>query len=273
MRILLALLPIHLLVYLGLRQRELGEAANLASVFQGLLAYPTHLWQVITNGGLAQFLVGLPTTGVYFTLAALLAWPAILLLRRLPTGVRWLFGSLPGFFLLTLAIFVIFWLAAVFRFFTPLEPNQPWIIAVLTLALLLPPAARVAHYLELRRLEYAQADFTRTARSIGLSEARVQAKAARVALPEGVSLLAGEAFGLAVAVMLLEGLLQFPGLGLAVYNILASGGAVEGLNLGVQMPATQASGGLLLLLLMAGIYAVLVEWLARRLDPRMRGEG
>lgn len=270
MRILLALLPVHLLVYLGLRQRELGEAASLESVFQGLLAYPPHLWQMVVGGGMSQFLVGLPSTGIYFTLAALLAWPTILLLQRLPNEVRWFLSSLPGFFLLALAIFVIFWLAAVFRFFTPLEPGQPWVIAVLTLVLLLPPAARVAHYLELRRLEYAQSDFTRTARSIGLSEGQVRAKAARVALPEGVSLLAGEAFGLAVATMLLEGLLQFPGLGLSVYNILASGGAVEGLNLGVQMPASQASGGLLLLLLMSGVYAVLVETLARRLDPRSR---
>lgn len=271
MRILLALIPVHLLVYLGLRQRELGEAVSFGSVLGGLLGYPLHLWQTLSGGAMAQFLVGLPTTGVYFTLAALLAWPAILLLQRAPAGVRWLLGSLPGFFLLTLAIFVIFWLAAIFRFFTPLEPGQPWVIAVLTLALLLPPAARVAQYLELRRQEYAGADFTRTARAIGLSEPKVRAKAARVALPEGVSLLAGEAFGLAVAVMLLEGLLQFPGLGLSVYNILASGGAVEGLNLGVQMPATQASGGLLLLLLMAGAYAVGVEALARRLDPRQRG--
>ena len=271
MRILLALIPVHLLVFLGLRQRELGSAVDFSDILRGLGLYPLHLWQMFFGGGLAPFWAGLPKTGVYFLLAALLAWPLILLLRRVPTGVRWFLSSLPSFFLLSLLIFVIFYLAFVFRFFTPIEPNQPWLIAVLTVSLLLPPAARVAQYLELRRKEYVNADFSRTARSIGLPERRVQAKAARVALPEGVRLLAGEAFGIAVTVMLLEGLMQFPGLGLSVYNILASAGSTEGLNLGVvNSSTTTASGGLLLLLLVAGIYAVLIETLARRLDPRTR---
>lgn len=274
MRIWLALLPVHLLMYLGLRQQEIRQAGGQLSVgglLEGLLSYPGHLINILFGGGLSPFWGGLSTTGVYFALAALLAWPVVQLLRRVPAGFRWLLSSVPAFFLLTLLIFLVFYLAYLFRFFTPIEPNQPWVIAVLTLSLLLPPAARVAHYLELRTAEYAKADFTRTARSIGLSEAKIRAKTSRVALPEGISLLAGEAFGIAVAVMLLEGLLQFPGLGLSVYNILASAGNTEGLNLGVvESATTTASGGLLLLLLIAGVYASLVEGLARRLDPRSK---
>ena len=271
MRMVLALIPLHLLIYLGLSQPGMGrEAAQITGVLSALIGYPAHLLQAIP--GMATFLPGMATTAIYFGLAVLLLWPAAWWLRQLPQGLLWVLGALPAFLLLVLAVYLIFWLAVLGGFFTPVEPNAPWLVATLTLSLMLPPAARIAHYLRLRRPELIRSDFARTARAIGLSETQVKQRVDRVALPEGLGLVAGEAFGVAVAVMLLEGLMQFPGLGLAVYNILASSfGSDTGLNLGTSLGGPlSASPGLLLLLLLAGGYAWLLEGLAGRLDPRRR---
>lgn len=271
MRLILALIPLHLLVYLGLSQPALGrEAASIAGILQALIGYPAHLLKAVV--GMTVFMPGLATTALYFALATLLLWPMAWLLRRVPQTLLWTLGAMPAFLLLVLAVYLIFWLAVLGGFFTPVEPNAPWLVATLTLSLMLPPAARVAHYLRLRQPELIRSDFARTGRAIGLSEVQVRHRVDRVALPEGLSLMAGEAFGIAVAVMLLEGLMQFPGLGLAVYNILASSfGNDTGLNLGTSLGGPlSASPGLLLLLLLAGGYAWLLEGLARRLDPRRR---
>jgi oligopeptide transport system permease protein len=271
MRFLLGLLPLHLLVYLGLYHREHGQGVvGLGELVRGLASYPAQLGQILFGGALEPFWGGLLSTGLYFGMAALLLWPGFYLLRRLPAGILWAMGGLPAFLTLVLLVMLVFGLSNLFLFWTPVEPGQPWMVGVMTLALMLPSAARVAYYLRLRQEELIRSDFARTHRSIGLSERRVRAKVNRVALPEAVSLMAGEAFGLAVAVMLLEGLMQFPGVGLAVYNALSSAlGSNEGLNLGVaEGGAVSASPGLFLLLLLAGVYALLLEALTRRLDPR-----
>lgn len=221
---------------------------------------------------MGPFIGGLLSTALYFGLAVALLWPTFWLLRFLPSGVLWVLGAMPAFLLLVLLVFFIFWLAFVFRFFTPVEPQAPWVVATLTASLMLPPAARVALYLKTREHELRQADFARTHRAIGLPENKVRNKVSRVALPEGLGLMGGEAFGIAVAVMLLEGLMQFPGLGLAVYNVMASNfGTDTGLNLGTSLGGLlSASPGLMLLLLLAGVYAVALEFLSRKLDPRRR---
>jgi hypothetical protein len=268
------LLLVHVVVYLGLVAG--AGLSGWQGLGQSLAAYPVHLWETlaetVAGGGLWRFQEGLLLTFGYLGLALVLAWLALPLFRRLPAPLLWTLAGLPSFLLLVLGVMSAFYLASVFRFWTPVEPGQPWLVAVLVLSLMLPYTARGALYLKLRQAELQGADFVRTARSVGMPESLVQRRTVRVALPEGVRLLSGEVFTLAVGVALVEGLLWLPGLGRAVFEAL--GGALAAAAApgpAQELPsAAAASQAVLLLLLLAGLFAWAFAALAHRLDPLRR---
>ena len=260
MRLFAWLLLVHFLIFAGLH-RDQSWTARLAG-------YPPALWRFV-DGGFAPLLPSLGLTGVYLLGALLVAWLLLPALRRLPSGALWGVGQLPPFLFTLLAVVVALALRSAFGWETPVDAWAPWMLASTLVTLALPGAARLALFLNGRSRELDGADFSRTARAVGLDERRVRAGVARLLRPEAVGLLAGEAVGLAVAVAIIEGLFQFPGLG---YVVVKAFGTVFG-GLGYQpgdlaLYAPDAADAALLLLLLAGLFTLALGALAWRLDPR-----
>ena len=134
-------------------------------------------------------------------------------------------------------------------------------------ALALPTAARAALATQHATGEALSADHSRVARAMGLPERAVQRRAARVALPERAAGLAGDALGLALSLSVIEGLLQFPGVGNEVYVALQ--GTFAGAD-GQPFGAQSLSASLAALLGLALLFAGIGRALAARLDPRPR---
>lgn len=159
----------------------------------------------------------------------------------------------------------------------PLQPWQPLMLAFIVLSLAVPAAARAALHTRQAQTQALKADFTRTARAMGLPEKRVVARAARVALPQRATGLAAETLSLAISLILIEGLLQFPGLGNEVYLALVAvmrdvpPDAAMSVAWGERLlPLQIMSVSAFLLLSLALLSAVLFRVVAARLDPRPR---
>lgn len=269
MRSLLAILPLHFVVYLGLFLNGATDSQKLGALGPGILGYPVHFVRMLTGGDLITFLGGFRVSGIYLLISVLLMWPLILALKKMPTEGLWVLGSFPAFFLMSCLVFLAFYASRIFGFFTPVDGAQPWVIFCMAISLAVPSASRIAEYLQSRTKEYISADFSRTAIAFGFSAQQAAARAGRVAMPEGILLLGGEVLALATSLLMLEGLLQIPGVGLMTYNILASAGNVDGYVAGiVQSPLETASSGIFLLLMLAGLFSELARFLSNRLDPR-----
>lgn len=265
--VLLQVLGLHLLLLMGM-ERKVPLAQRLAS-------YPAQLLGIGRPEVLAQ--VGPPflLTGAYLLGGLLLAWLLVGILSRWARPVLWIIEGLPSFLLLALGV----WGGVTFTVWRGLDfPLTPWAPLMLTLfvaALALPAAARVALATAQVRGEALRADYSRTARAMGLSEREVQGRAARVALPERAAGLGGDTLALALALVVMEGLLQFPGLGNSVYVALQAslsgvGDVVAGASAGEVQPLQVLSAALLLWLGLGFSAAALLHGLAGRLDPRPR---
>jgi|GEM_PF-6538462 len=261
MRLLAWLLCVHALVDLGLHRD--------VQITERIARYPQHVLEAFTT----NFPVLLPAvlfTGAYLTGALVLSWLMLPVFRRLPDGALWVSGKLPAFLYVIVGIVAAFELRRHFGFVAPVDGFAPWMVALTVTCLALPVTARIALTVRGRVSELQRADFTRTARAVGLPERRVRAGVLRVVRPEALGLLAGEAVGLAVAMAIIEGLFNFPGLGLQMFRSFAGvfggvgGYAAGALNSSVPF----ASGAALYLLLLAGVFTGVLSVLAARLDPR-----
>jgi oligopeptide transport system permease protein len=264
MRLLAWLLGVHLLFYLGVG-REFG-------LLERLRDYVPHFGRMWSTGALSDLLEPLKLTLLYLSLSFAATWALLLVLRDVRRSILQLLSSVPAFLSVLFAVFVTFQLARGIDLGQWLDPTHPWMLVVFTLALAVPVAARGALLLGQRSAELERARFSDVARAQGMDERRVRQRAYRVALPEGAARLATEALGLAASLMLIEGVLQFPGLGKAAFAAFetSSLGAVGYSEFEVRDAIARSSAPMLLLLLVAGAYQGVAMQIAVRLDPRSR---
>ncbi len=264
----LGLLALHLALMLGL-ERRLAWGERLAS-------YPAALAGVLNPEVLTQVLPLAGLTAAYLAGGLALAWGLAALLSRAPRPLLWLLESLPPYLLLVGGVGAGLALTLARGWNFPLEVWSPVMLALIAASLALPLAARSALLTRQAREEALAADHTRVARATGLPERTVRRRAARLALPERAAGLAGDALGLTLSLAIIEGLLQFPGVGNEAY--LAWQGTLAPLiGPGAEAPLADAAFRLqitsasLLLLLGLGLFAAAgLHALARRLDPRPR---
>ncbi len=264
----LQLLALHLVLMLGLGRR-LPWPERLAS-------YPAALAGLLDPEVLARVLPPAGLTGTYLVGGLGLAWVLAALLSRAPRPLLWLLEGLPPYLLLVGGVGAGLALTLTRGWDFPLQPWSPVMLGLIVSALALPPAARSALVTRQVWEEALNADHTRVARATGLPERVVRRRAARLALPERAAGLAGDALGLTLSLAIIEGLLQFPGVGNEAY--LAWQGALavaaaSGADATAQVAALRAavtSTSLLLLLGLGLLAAGALRALARRLDPRAR---
>lgn len=214
----------------------------------------------------------------YLLAGLLLAWALAGLLERAPEGLGWLTeGATPYLWLVLLIWAGLSWtLARDLNF--PLRAWHPLMLGLIALSLALPLAGRASLVVRSTRRTALEADYTRTARAMGLPEAQVRAQAGRVALPERARSLSGDALGVGLSLVIIEGLLQFGGLGNEVYTALQGSLSEGGVNFSVSwgdptLPWQLLSGALLALLILSALAAAALRALAGRLDPRPRVGG
>jgi oligopeptide transport system permease protein len=265
MRLLAWLLVVHFLFYLGVG-REVGALERLRD-------YPSHFERMWSTGALPDLLEPSKLTLLYLGSSFVVTWGLLIALRHVRGSVLQFLSSVPAFLSVLFAVFVTFQLARGLDLGQWLDPTHPWMLVVFTLALALPVAARGASLLGQRSAELERARFSDVARAQGMDEHRVRFRAYRAALPEGAARLAGEALGLAASLMLIEGVLQFPGLGKAAFSAFeaSSLGAVGYSEFEVRDAIARSSAPMLLLLLVAGAYQGVASFIAAKLDPRSRG--
>lgn len=258
----LQLLLLHAALFLGLeRQVPLPER---------LAAYPAQLLGLLRPEILNVLWPQALLTGTYLLGSLVLAWALVTLFSRWVRPLLWFMEGIPPFLILVLGV----WASVSYTFPRgldfPLTPWSPVMLALFMTALALPIAARVALATGQVRHEALAADYTRTARAMGFPESRVQGQARRVALPERAASLAGDTLTLALALVVMEGILQFPGLGNTLY--LALEGALSGTGMTRRdLLAQQTLAAALLLWLLLGFLTMLfLRWVALRLDPRPR---
>ncbi|WP_135227817.1 ABC transporter permease subunit [Deinococcus fonticola] len=261
----LQVLALHFVLLMGL-ERKVALPERVAS-------YPAQLLGLLRPEVFTQVGPQALLTGAYLLGGLGLAWLLVTLLSRWARPLLWFMEGIPPFLLLALGVWagVTFTVARGLDF--PLTPWSPVMLGLYTASLALPVAARVALATGQVRREALGADYTRTARAMGLPEARIQAQARRVALPERAAGLGGDALGLALALVIMEGLLQFPGLGNSVSLALqgALSGAGDTVSSAADPLAQQTLAAALLLWLLLGVLATLFyQGLAARLDPRPR---
>jgi hypothetical protein len=264
MRLLVWLLGVHLLLYLGL-----GRAQG---ILERVRDYPVHFVRIWESGVLTDLLEPTLLTWLYLTLSLAATWALLPALRGVRRDALQFLSSVPAFVAVLVAVFLTFQIARSVDLGVWLEPLHPWMLGVFTLALALPVASRTALLLQGRAAQLERARFSDVARAQGMTETRVRDRAWRAALPEGAALLAGEALGLAASLMLIEGVLQLPGLGRAAFTAFeASSGGIGGYaEYEIQDIVVRSSAPLLLLLLTAGAYQGVTGFIAARLDPRSR---
>lgn len=263
----LQVLVLHFVLLMGL-ERKVPLAERVAS-------YPAQ-WlglvrpEVFTLVG-PQVLL----TGAYLLGGLLLAWFMVPWLSRWGRPVLWFMEGIPPFLLLALGVWagVTYTVSRGVDF--PLTPWSPVMLGLYTASLALPLAARVALATGQVRREALEADFTRTARAMGLPEKQVRVQAGRVALPERAAGLGGDALALALALVVMEGILLFPGVGNSVYLALqgalsGTGDAVARSTPGDLLPQQTLSAALLAWLMLGSLATFFFQWLASRLDPRPR---
>lgn len=205
-------------------------------------------------------------TGAYLLLGLGLAWGLVGPLRRVPLAALWVLESLPPFLLLIagLALGLAVTVARGWTF--PLTPWAPLMLALFTLSLALPTAARAATQGHGAYRDAWAAPYTVAARAMGLPEGRLRERAWAVAWPVAARSLTGDTLNVTLSLTVLEGLLQFPGVGNTVY------GAVQVALGGTPAPATPDGPGLavaLAVLLVLGHAAAAGQGRGTvRLEPR-----
>lgn len=260
------LLLLHFVLLMGL-ERKIPLTERLTS-------YPAQLLGLLRPEVFTLVWSQVLLTGAYLLGGLLLAWVLVRWVSRWARPVLWFMEGIPPFLLLALGVWagVTFTVSRSLDF--PLTPWSPVMLGLYTAALALPVAARVALATGQVQREALNADYTRTARAMGLPEKQVQVQARRVALPERAAGLGGDALTLALALVVMEGILQFPGVGNSVY--IALQGALSGTGDAVAavpgdlLPQQTLSAVLLLWLLLGLLATLFFQWLAARLDPRPR---
>lgn len=263
----LQLLLLHAALLLGVQRK--------VPLPERLWAYPGQLLGALRPEVLSVVWPQLLLTAAYLLGGLLLAWLLVGLLGRWARGLLWVIEGLPPFLLLVLGVWLGLWYTVPRGLDFPLTPWAGLMLGLFTTALALPAAARAALASGQVRNEALRADFTRTARSMGLPESQVRQQAARVALPERAAALAGESLTLALALVVMEGLLQFPGVGNSVYVALQAalsgvGEVVAGQGRDGLLAVQTLSAALLWWLLLGVGGAGFWHWVAARLDPRPR---
>lgn len=264
-----------------MRGRPLGAAASFLLLHAALLlgtqrqvpmprrvaGYPAQLLGIFDPAVLGQVLPLALLSATYLLGGLTLAWALAALLGRVARPALWVLEGLPPFLLLVAGVGAGLAVTVPRGLNFPLTAWAPLMLALIVTALALPAAARAALATQGAAEAALAAEHSRVARAMGLGERAVQRRAARVALPERAAGLAGDALGLALSLAVIEGLLQFPGVGNEVYVALqgsfaAAGGQAFRTQL---LPAALAALlGLALLAAWAG------RMLAARLDPRPR---
>ncbi|WP_103127751.1 hypothetical protein [Deinococcus aerius] len=264
----LGLLALHFVLMLGL-ERRVPWGERLAS-------YPAALSGLFNPEVLGQTLPLAGLTAAYLAGGLALAWILAALLSRAPRPLLWLLESLPPYLLLVGGVGAALALTLARGWNFPLEAWSPVMLALIAASLALPLAARSALLTRQVREEALAAEHTRVARAMGLAERTVQRRAARLALPERAAGLAGDALGLTLSLAIIEGLLQFPGVGNEAY-LAWQGTFAPTIAPGAEAPVADAafrlqitSASLLLLLGLGLLAAAGLHALARRLDPRPR---
>lgn len=260
-------LALHFVLLMGL-ERKVALPERVAS-------YPAQLLGLLRPEVFTQVGPQVLLTGAYLLGGLLLAWFLVVGLARWGRAALWFMEGIPPFLLLVLGVWagVTYTVSRGLDF--PLTPWAPVMLGLYTASLALPVAARVALATGQVRREALDADYTRTARAMGLPEKTVQVQARRVALPERAAGLGGDALALALALVIMEGILQFPGLGNSVYIALqgalsGTGDAVARAGTDDLLPQQTLSAALLLWLLLGSLATLFLQWLAAQLDPRPR---
>lgn len=257
--LLASFLLLHAALLVGL-QRQIPVPARLA-------AYPAQLLGILRPDVLVQTLPLALLSGTYLLGGLALAWVLAALLGRVARPALWVLEGLPPFLLLVAGVGAGLAVTVPRGWDFPLTAWSPVMLALIVTALALPTAARAALATQHATGEALSADHSRVARAMGLPERAVQRRAARVALPERAAGLAGDALGLALSLAVIEGLLQFPGVGNEVYVALQ--GTFAGAD-GQPFGAQSLSASLAALLGLALLFAGIGRALAARLDPRPR---
>ncbi|WP_412028077.1 hypothetical protein [Deinococcus yunweiensis] len=181
-------------------------------------AYGAAVRSAATPDTWATVLPEIVLTGTYVLLGTLLSWALVGVLRRMRPGSLWVLETVPPFLLLVLMLALGLAVTVPRGWTFPLSPWAPLMLFVFAGSLAVPVAARAAlQGLGAFRDAWA-APYTRAARAMGLPEARLSARAWAVARPVAVHTLAGESLNVVFSLTVLEGLLQFPGVGNTVYQ-------------------------------------------------------
>ena len=200
----------HAVLWLGLN-RSLPWPERLA-------AYGAALWAAATPETWATASPEVVLTGTYVLLGTLLAWGLVGVLRRVRPGTLWVLENLPPFLLLVLALAIGLAVTVPRGWTFPLTPWAPLMLLLFACSLAVPVAARATVQGLGAFRDAWGAPFTRVGRAMGLPEARLSARAWAVARPVAVHTLAGESLNVVFSLTVLEGLLQFPGVGNTVYQ-------------------------------------------------------
>ncbi|MFK7602720.1 hypothetical protein ACI3L1_10960 [Deinococcus sp. SM5_A1] len=257
--LLASFLLLHAALLLGM-QRQIPMPQRMA-------AYPAQLLGIFKPDVLATVLPLALLSGTYLLGGLGLAWVLAALLARVARPALWVLEGLPPFLLLVAGVGAGLAVTVPRGWDFPLTEWSPPMLALIVTALALPAAARAALATQHATGEALAADHSRVARAMGLSERAVLRRAARVALPERAAGLAGDVLGLALSLAVIEGVLQFPGVGNEVYVALQ--GTFAGAD-GQPFQAQSLSASLAALLGLALLFAWGGRALAARLDPRPR---
>nr|WP_184131975.1 ABC transporter permease subunit [Deinococcus humi] len=262
LELLAPFLLLHAVLLLGL-QRQLPLQQRLAD-------YPAQLLSILRPEVLGQTLPLALLSGTYLLGGLALAWGLATLLGRVARPALWVLEGLPPFLLLVAGVGAGLAVTVPRGLNFPLTPWSPLMLALIMTALALPAAARAALLTRQATGEALAAEHSRVARAMGLPERAVLRRATRVALPERATGLAGDVLGLALSLAVIEGLLQFPGVGNEVYVALQ--GTFAGAQGGTVRVQT-LSAALAALLALSLVYGWIGRTLAARLDPRPRTGG
>ncbi|MFC3832493.1 MULTISPECIES: hypothetical protein [Deinococcus] len=247
----------HAALWLGLN-RSLPWPERLA-------AYGAALWAAATPDTWATVAPEVVLTGTYLLLGTLLAWGLVGVLRRVRPGALWVLETVPPFLLLVAALALGLAVTVPRGWTFPLTPWAPLMLLLFACALAVPVAARATVQGLGAFRDAWGAPFTRVGRAMGLPEARLSARAWAVGRPVAARTLAGEALNVVVSLAVLEGLLQFPGVGNAVYQAVQAtlGGTAAG-------PTDEGALALALAALIAlgGVAGTVLRHAGHRLDPR-----
>lgn len=247
----------HAALWLGLN-RSLPWPERLA-------AYGAALWAAATPDTWVTVAPEVVLTGTYLLLGTLLAWGLVGVLRRVRPGALWVLETVPPFLLLVAALALGLAVTVPRGWTFPLTPWAPLMLLLFACALAVPVAARATVQGLGAFRDAWGAPFTRVGRAMGLPEARLSARAWAVGRPVAARTLAGEALNVVVSLAVLEGLLQFPGVGNAVYQAVQAtlGGTAAG-------PTDEGALALALAALIAlgGVAGTVLRHAGHRLDPR-----